>query len=135
MPKCARSHLSSIAPLVRRFGPAGDPRAAGIGTPEAIRLVWSTHRYVPYSFWICVPAEGSFLSPTLLVYPATIRALLILSIPANPLQGDHSRLRPCAARPAADPELSSVSGGQLRQTTGGSCSSFGSGQPPHHSIP
>jgi hypothetical protein len=34
------------APQNHWFGPAGDPRAAGIGTPEAIRLVWSCHRYV-----------------------------------------------------------------------------------------
>lgn len=34
------------APQNHWFGPAGDPRAAGIGTPEAIRLVWSTHREV-----------------------------------------------------------------------------------------
>jgi 1-pyrroline-5-carboxylate dehydrogenase len=25
---------------------AGDPRGAGIGTPEAIRLVWSCHREI-----------------------------------------------------------------------------------------
>lgn len=29
-----------------RFGPCGDPRGAGIGTPEAIKLVWSGHREV-----------------------------------------------------------------------------------------
>jgi 1-pyrroline-5-carboxylate dehydrogenase len=34
------------APQNHWFGPAGDPRAAGIGTPEAIKLVWSTHREV-----------------------------------------------------------------------------------------
>jgi 1-pyrroline-5-carboxylate dehydrogenase len=34
------------APQNHWFGPAGDPRAAGIGTPEAIRLVWSTHREI-----------------------------------------------------------------------------------------
>lgn len=34
------------APQWHWFGPAGDPRAAGIGTPEAIRQVWSTHREV-----------------------------------------------------------------------------------------
>mmetsp|Transcript_18644 Transcript_18644/g.48009 ORF Transcript_18644/g.48009 Transcript_18644/m.48009 type:complete len:578 (+) Transcript_18644:140-1873(+) len=34
------------APQNHWFGPAGDPRAAGIGTPEAIRLVWSCHREV-----------------------------------------------------------------------------------------
>ncbi|CAG9464205.1 unnamed protein product [Pedinophyceae sp. YPF-701] len=34
------------APQNHWFGPAGDPRGAGIGTPEAIRLVWSCHREV-----------------------------------------------------------------------------------------
>jgi 1-pyrroline-5-carboxylate dehydrogenase len=34
------------APQNHWFGPAGDPRGAGIGTPEAIKLVWSTHREV-----------------------------------------------------------------------------------------
>jgi 1-pyrroline-5-carboxylate dehydrogenase len=34
------------APQNHWFGPAGDPRAAGIGTKEAIRLVWSCHREV-----------------------------------------------------------------------------------------
>ena len=34
------------APQNHWFGPAGDPRGAGIGTPEAIRLVWSTHREI-----------------------------------------------------------------------------------------
>lgn len=33
-----------------RFGPAGDPRGAGIGTPEAIKLVWSSHREIIYDF-------------------------------------------------------------------------------------
>lgn len=28
------------------FGPAGDPRGAGIGSPEAIKLVWSCHREI-----------------------------------------------------------------------------------------
>mmetsp|Transcript_2645 Transcript_2645/g.4711 ORF Transcript_2645/g.4711 Transcript_2645/m.4711 type:complete len:220 (-) Transcript_2645:327-986(-) len=32
------------APQNHWFGPAGDPRGAGIGTPEAIQLVWSCHR-------------------------------------------------------------------------------------------
>lgn len=36
------------APQNHWFGPAGDPRAAGIGTPEAIKLVWSTHREIIY---------------------------------------------------------------------------------------
>ena len=34
------------APQNHWFGPAGDPRAAGIGTDEAIKLVWSCHREV-----------------------------------------------------------------------------------------
>jgi 1-pyrroline-5-carboxylate dehydrogenase len=34
------------APQNHWFGPTGDPRAAGIGTADAIRLVWSTHREV-----------------------------------------------------------------------------------------
>jgi len=34
------------APANHWFGPAGDPRGAGIGTPEAIQLVWSGHREI-----------------------------------------------------------------------------------------
>jgi len=34
------------APQNHWFGPAGDPRGAGIGSPEAIRLVWSCHREI-----------------------------------------------------------------------------------------
>ena len=34
---------------------AGDPRGAGIGTPEAIRLVWSCHREIVHDFG---PYEG-----------------------------------------------------------------------------
>jgi 1-pyrroline-5-carboxylate dehydrogenase len=34
------------APQNHWFGPAGDPRGAGIGTREAIRLVWSCHREI-----------------------------------------------------------------------------------------
>ena len=36
------------APQNHWFGPAGDIRAAGIGTPEAIKLVWSVHREIVY---------------------------------------------------------------------------------------
>ncbi|XP_057951196.1 delta-1-pyrroline-5-carboxylate dehydrogenase 12A1, mitochondrial [Malania oleifera] len=36
------------APQNHWFGPSGDPRGAGIGTPEAIRLVWSCHREIIY---------------------------------------------------------------------------------------
>lgn len=34
------------APQNHWFGPCGDPRGAGIGTPEAIKLVWSAHREI-----------------------------------------------------------------------------------------
>lgn len=34
------------APQNHWFGPSGDPRGAGIGTREAIQLVWSSHREV-----------------------------------------------------------------------------------------
>lgn len=34
------------APQNHWFGPAGDPRAAGIGTREAIQLTWSCHREI-----------------------------------------------------------------------------------------
>lgn len=40
------------APQNHWFGPAGDPRGAGIGTPEAIRLVWSCHREVIGDFGV-----------------------------------------------------------------------------------
>lgn len=34
------------APQNHWFGPSGDPRGAGIGTPDAIKLVWSCHREI-----------------------------------------------------------------------------------------
>ena len=34
------------APQNHWFGPCGDPRGAGIGTAEAIKLVWSHHREI-----------------------------------------------------------------------------------------
>ncbi|CAD8073641.1 unnamed protein product [Paramecium sonneborni] len=34
------------APQNHWFGPCGDPRGAGIGTPEAILSVWTTHREI-----------------------------------------------------------------------------------------
>lgn len=46
------------APQNHWFGPAGDPRAAGIGTPEAIKLVWSCHREVIQD-WGPVPDASS----------------------------------------------------------------------------
>jgi 1-pyrroline-5-carboxylate dehydrogenase len=44
------------APQNHWFGPAGDPRGAGIGTPEAIKLVWSCHREVIFDQQ-AVPAD------------------------------------------------------------------------------
>lgn len=41
---CQHGFLSPLVPC--RFGPAGDPRGAGIGTKEAIQLVWSCHREI-----------------------------------------------------------------------------------------
>ena len=34
------------APQNHWFGPGGDPRGAGIGSKEAIKLVWSCHREI-----------------------------------------------------------------------------------------
>jgi 1-pyrroline-5-carboxylate dehydrogenase len=34
------------APQNHWFGPSGDPRGAGIGTPEAIQYTWSHHREI-----------------------------------------------------------------------------------------
>ena len=35
-----------FAPQKIGFGPAGDPRGAGIGSPYAIQLCWSCHREI-----------------------------------------------------------------------------------------
>jgi 1-pyrroline-5-carboxylate dehydrogenase len=43
---CGRRARTTGAPQNHWFGPAGDPRGAGIGTPEAIQLVWSCHREI-----------------------------------------------------------------------------------------
>lgn len=51
------------APQNHWFGPAGDPRAAGIGTPEAIQLVWSCHREIIEDFGP-IPADWSLPKPT-----------------------------------------------------------------------
>lgn len=48
------------APQNHWFGPAGDPRAAGIGTPEAIQLVWSSHREIIYD---TQPVPKSWTTP------------------------------------------------------------------------
>ncbi|KAJ1378455.1 Aldehyde/histidinol dehydrogenase [Sesbania bispinosa] len=43
-----RARTTGAPRITGKFGPAGDPRGAGIGTPEAIRLVWSCHREIIY---------------------------------------------------------------------------------------
>jgi 1-pyrroline-5-carboxylate dehydrogenase len=43
-----RKARTTGAPQNHWFGPAGDPRGAGIGTPYAIQLVWSCHREIIY---------------------------------------------------------------------------------------
>jgi len=43
---CGIRGRTTGAPQNHWFGPAGDPRAAGIGTPEAIKTVWSCHREI-----------------------------------------------------------------------------------------
>lgn len=50
------------APQNHWFGPAGDPRGAGIGTPEAIRLVWSCHREIISDFGPGPCGEGMVTS-------------------------------------------------------------------------
>jgi len=47
---CGIRARTTGAPQNHWFGPAGDPRGAGIGTPEAIRLVWSCHREIIQDF-------------------------------------------------------------------------------------
>ena len=43
---CGMRARTTGAPQNHWFGPAGDPRGAGIGTPEAIKVTWSCHREV-----------------------------------------------------------------------------------------
>mmetsp|Transcript_24652 Transcript_24652/g.24968 ORF Transcript_24652/g.24968 Transcript_24652/m.24968 type:complete len:128 (-) Transcript_24652:1865-2248(-) len=43
------------APQNHWFGPAGDPRGCGIGSPEAIQSVWSCHREIIHDSF--VPTE------------------------------------------------------------------------------
>ncbi len=43
---CGLRARTTGAPQNHWFGPAGDPRAAGIGTPEAIVSTWSGHREI-----------------------------------------------------------------------------------------
>ncbi|CAD7969906.1 unnamed protein product [Amoebophrya sp. A120] len=43
---CGHRGRTTGAPQNHWFGPSSDPRAAGIGSPEAIKLVWSAHREI-----------------------------------------------------------------------------------------
>jgi len=43
---CGMRARTTGAPQNHWFGPAGDPRGAGIGTPEAIAITWSGHREI-----------------------------------------------------------------------------------------
>jgi len=43
---CGMLARTTAAPQNHWFGPCGDPRAAGIGTPEAIVSTWSGHREI-----------------------------------------------------------------------------------------
>jgi 1-pyrroline-5-carboxylate dehydrogenase len=43
---CGMRARTTGAPQNHWFGPAGDPRGAGIGTPEAIKVTWSCHREI-----------------------------------------------------------------------------------------
>ncbi|HZD52978.1 MAG TPA: aldehyde dehydrogenase family protein, partial [Woeseiaceae bacterium] len=43
---CGMRARTTGAPQNHWFGPCGDPRSAGIGTPEAIRVTWSGHREI-----------------------------------------------------------------------------------------
>jgi len=43
---CGMRARTTGAPQNHWFGPSGDPRGAGIGTPEAIAVTWSGHREI-----------------------------------------------------------------------------------------
>ncbi len=43
---CGMRARTTGAPQNHWFGPSGDPRGAGIGTPEAIITTWSAHREI-----------------------------------------------------------------------------------------
>ena len=59
---CGMRARTTAAPQNHWFGPCGDPRAAGIGTPEAIVATWSGHREI-------IMDQGE-LEPTWSVPPA-----------------------------------------------------------------
>eukprot|EP00286_Rhodomonas_abbreviata_P013023 CAMPEP_0181336676 /NCGR_PEP_ID=MMETSP1101-20121128/27558_1 /TAXON_ID=46948 /ORGANISM="Rhodomonas abbreviata, Strain Caron Lab Isolate" /LENGTH=605 /DNA_ID=CAMNT_0023447011 /DNA_START=105 /DNA_END=1922 /DNA_ORIENTATION=+ len=60
---CGLRARTTGAPQNHWFGPAGDPRAAGIGTKEAIQLTWSCHREIIHDVGP-VPAEWKTPPPS-----------------------------------------------------------------------
>lgn len=60
---CGLRARTTGAPQNHWFGPCGDPRAAGIGTPEAIVTTWSAHREIIFDqaalpdSWTTPPAK------------------------------------------------------------------------------
>lgn len=54
---CAKT---TAAPQQHWFGPSGDPRSAGIHTPEAIQLCWSGHREIIHDVG---PVPSDFTAP------------------------------------------------------------------------
>lgn len=59
---CGMRARTTGAPQNHWFGPSGDPRGAGIGTPEAITVTWSAHREIIFDEGE-LPADWS--TPTL----------------------------------------------------------------------
>ena len=59
---CGMRARTTGAPQNHWFGPSGDPRAAGIGTPEAIIGTWSGHREVIFDQG-SLPADWSVPPP------------------------------------------------------------------------
>jgi 1-pyrroline-5-carboxylate dehydrogenase len=57
---CGMRARTTGAPQNHWFGPCGDPRAAGIGTPEAIVNTWSGHREIIHDQG---PLPGSWSTP------------------------------------------------------------------------
>ncbi len=55
---CGMRARTTGAPQNHWFGPNGDPRAAGIGTPEAIVSTWSGHREIIFDEGV-LPADWS----------------------------------------------------------------------------
>ena len=57
---CGMRARTTGAPQNHWFGPSGDPRGAGIGTPEAIQVTWSAHREIIFDHG---PLQGGWSTP------------------------------------------------------------------------